>query len=317
VLYSIYIDVGTLIAVKCIKYFYFGGDLEMNGKRHSGFTLIELLVVIAIIAILAAILFPVFAQAREKARAISCISNLKQLGLGLIQYEQDYDEDCPNGVNPYGGGEGWAGQIYSYVKSTGVFKCADDPSVGNISSYAYNSNVTTPNSNPTSCSSPVPVGMSIAQYNSPAKTVLFAEIQNGSDSDSSYDVSTEVITSQGTCGGSPAGVGVGQAYDPSGYGASAVNAGAPGDLKWATGYMRFSNAPGNITDESEFTGPLGRHQGGSNFLMVDSHAKFLRPGSVGAGYATPATSPTFCGATAAAPGTECADQTIAVTFSPW
>src|SRR5579862_3599835 len=60
--------------------------------RQSGFTLIELLVVIAIIAILAAILFPVFAQAREKARQASCISNLKQLGLAFLQYEQDYDE---------------------------------------------------------------------------------------------------------------------------------------------------------------------------------------------------------------------------------
>ena len=64
-------------------------------KRRSGFTLIELLVVIAIIAILAAILFPVFAQAREKARQISCVSNEKQLALGIIQYVQDYDETYP------------------------------------------------------------------------------------------------------------------------------------------------------------------------------------------------------------------------------
>src|ERR1700761_6313935 len=95
-------------------------------RTSKAFTLIELLVVIAIIAILAAILFPVFAQAREKARAISCLSNEKQLGLGVIQYEQDYDEKAPGGLNGYGGGSGYAGQIYPYVKSAQVFKCPSD-----------------------------------------------------------------------------------------------------------------------------------------------------------------------------------------------
>ena len=64
-------------------------------RKRNAFTLIELLVVIAIIAILAAILFPVFAQAREKARAISCLSNMKQLGLAFMGYVQDYDETYP------------------------------------------------------------------------------------------------------------------------------------------------------------------------------------------------------------------------------
>lgn len=68
--------------------------------KHRGFTLIELLVVIAIIAILAAILFPVFAQAREQARTISCLSNMKQLGLGFKMYAQDYDEEWPMGTYP-------------------------------------------------------------------------------------------------------------------------------------------------------------------------------------------------------------------------
>src|SRR5580700_7347336 len=77
------------------------GETKMQSKqlprqgRQKAFTLIELLVVIAIIAILAAILFPVFAQAREKARQTACLSNMKQIILGEIQYEQDYDENVP------------------------------------------------------------------------------------------------------------------------------------------------------------------------------------------------------------------------------
>jgi len=285
----------------------------MKTKSVAGFTLIELLVVIAIIAILAAILFPVFAQAREKARAISCLSNVKQLGLGVTQYEQDFDETCPNGLNPYGGGQGWAGQIYPYVKSVNVFKCPDDSTTATGSSYAYNSNVTTANPAPANCSSAVPDGMTIAQYNSPAKTVLLAEVQNSTG----YDVSTEITVTEGTCGGSPAGYGMGQAYDPSGYNASSTDASLPGQLKWATGYMRGSNAPANVVDEDQFTNALGRHQGGSNFLMADNHAKFLRPSSVGAGVASSSNPSTFCGATDAAPSTGCSDSTIAVTFSPW
>jgi prepilin-type N-terminal cleavage/methylation domain-containing protein/prepilin-type processing-associated H-X9-DG protein len=91
--------------------------------KRRGFTLIELLVVIAIIAILAAILFPVFAKAREKARQTSCLSNEKQLGLAMMQYTQDYDEFYPS-TNDYG--TGWAKTVYPYVKSLGVFQCPDD-----------------------------------------------------------------------------------------------------------------------------------------------------------------------------------------------
>lgn len=99
-----------------------------SGKLRQGFTLIELLVVIAIIAILAAILFPVFARARENARRSSCSSNLKQIGLGLMQYVQDYDEIMPmNNTNEAAGGI-WMDKIQPYIKSYQLFKCPSDSS---------------------------------------------------------------------------------------------------------------------------------------------------------------------------------------------
>ncbi len=95
-------------------------------QPRLGFTLIELLVVIAIIAILAAILFPVFAKAREKARQISCVSNLRQIGLGILQYTQDNDEVYPQ-TNVGANVDNWAQDAYPYVKSADVFKCPDNP----------------------------------------------------------------------------------------------------------------------------------------------------------------------------------------------
>jgi prepilin-type N-terminal cleavage/methylation domain-containing protein/prepilin-type processing-associated H-X9-DG protein len=110
-----------------------------KGEQIKGFTLIELLVVIAIISILAAILFPVFARARENARRASCMSNLKQIGLGVMMYTQDYDEKYPPDVNSSGtvakpedgwwyspGGVNWIfwqQTIYPYTKNDQIYIC--------------------------------------------------------------------------------------------------------------------------------------------------------------------------------------------------
>lgn len=137
-------------------------------KQQRGFTLIELLVVIAIIAILAAILFPVFAQAREKARQASCQSNLKQIGIALKMYVQDYDERWPNSQNGPAccsngqtgssglnfGFNGWVSNVLMpYTKNQQIYRCPsiqnsgfNDPWNGgtattngpNTTSYAYN-----------------------------------------------------------------------------------------------------------------------------------------------------------------------------------
>jgi prepilin-type N-terminal cleavage/methylation domain-containing protein/prepilin-type processing-associated H-X9-DG protein len=139
-----------------------GGTTQVRARRQRGFTLIELLVVIAIIAILAAILFPVFARARENARRASCQSNLKQIGLGLMQYVQDYDGAFPffstsnlpgytatSDVCALPGANctatphdvKWSHLIQPYVKSTQVFVCANVPgarAIGRNVSYGYN-----------------------------------------------------------------------------------------------------------------------------------------------------------------------------------
>jgi len=116
-------------------------------KRAKGFTLIELLVVIAIISILAAILFPVFARARENARRASCMSNLKQIGLGMMMYVQDYDGkyflrrfDYPAGTYTYFGPWGSnPGFLQPYVKSTQLFSCpSGDATSSYPSGYAIN-----------------------------------------------------------------------------------------------------------------------------------------------------------------------------------
>lgn len=108
--------------------------------RRGGFTLIELLVVIAIIAILAAILFPVFAKAREKARQASCLNNLRQVGVSVLMYCEDYDGTYPQSYQDVSSGAGstfqipltWPNRLMPYIKNQQVYRCPSDSRTPNV-----------------------------------------------------------------------------------------------------------------------------------------------------------------------------------------
>jgi len=162
-----------------------------RARTFSGFTLIELLVVIAIIAILAAILFPVFATAREKARQTTCLNNEKQIGLAIMQYVSDYDEFYP--MSNWGGGTtaysgptySWRMEVYPYVQTNRVFQCPSVTTTAqDVSGYAgstvsfyehYSCNWYIMRAYD-GCLSPgtngVPVPICISQVPSPASTLM-------------------------------------------------------------------------------------------------------------------------------------------------
>jgi prepilin-type N-terminal cleavage/methylation domain-containing protein/prepilin-type processing-associated H-X9-DG protein len=232
--------------------------------RHKGFTLIELLVVIAIIAILAAILFPVFAKVREKARQISCISNEKQLGLAFAQYVNDYDEtNPPGGISNYWNEEGWAQQIYTYVKSEKVFTCPDDSSpTDNFNypdaiSYAMNSNFSLDGGGP----------LRLSSLQSPSNTIELFEVTNISG-----NVKTDPGLGQNGYGG-----GTGDGVCGLGY---VGNASGSNPL-YETGL--FANVTRVTSGTSQFSTDGGRHTNGANFLFADAHAKWYRSAQVSAG----------------------------------
>ena len=259
-----------------------------KAPQPMGFTLIELLVVIAIISILAAILFPVFAKAREKARQTSCESNLKQIGLGILQYVQDYDEMFPIGQAGGGGvvnasstgfgsserGPGWAGQIYSYVKSAGLFACPDDPTSAitytttplTPVSYLYNSNLThqaqtgAPNWD-------FPTGVNNAKLTAPTNIVMLFEQQG--------------MVAPVTVNPEPANLVFGRN--------SGASNGVFGDCinKFATGYLGGNGSTPGYIGASTWTGPTGIHTDGSNYLLADGHVKWLKGEKVSSGSDAP------------------------------
>lgn len=157
----------------------------MSSKKREacGFTLIELLVVIAIIAILAAILFPVFAQAREKARQTACLSNMRQMGMGVQMYAQDYDEDLPLAATATDTGFlNWHNLVDPYVKNQQIWICpsANAPIrdiYGNpVCHYGYNAFYLNLNVDPANIYSlnNAP-GISLAAINQPTKCTLIVD----------------------------------------------------------------------------------------------------------------------------------------------
>jgi prepilin-type N-terminal cleavage/methylation domain-containing protein/prepilin-type processing-associated H-X9-DG protein len=150
-------------------------------SRNRGFTLIELLIVIAIISIIAAILFPVFAQAREKARQITCVSNEKQLSLAVLMYAQDADEYLPpaaidNPSNPNGPPVLWPDQLLPYVKNVQVRFCPSD-SGETVNSYGLNELTFTDFTDYDP--GPYPSPNTLAAFQTPSATVMLGELGTG------------------------------------------------------------------------------------------------------------------------------------------
>jgi prepilin-type N-terminal cleavage/methylation domain-containing protein/prepilin-type processing-associated H-X9-DG protein len=241
----------------------------MRRVHARAFTLIELLVVIAIIAILAAILFPVFAKAREKARQISCASNEKQLGLGILQYIQDNDEMYPKGSDQLtdhsvGFTGGWAHPIIPYLKSVGVYKCPDDSTVYNPGSgiwqdvfCAMNDSLLGDGNRDASGNNPQPTPL--AKLNAPASTVMLCEVFGATMDINNASVNTDFST--------------GATMDSRFWG------GCP---TYCTGYYATGNPPGqSLVMAKGIT--TGVHTDGSNYLACDGHVKWLRAARIAGG----------------------------------
>lgn len=214
---------------------------RVTSRRATGFTLIELLVVIAIIAILASILFPVFARARENARRASCQNNLKQIALGFTQYAQDYDGLLP--YYPYDGDESPSvmGKVYPYVKSSQVFRC--------------------PSSNLESANSPTMTNYFASEYGLPAvyavqgNTAALTNLSFGGTSIAHMDSIPEASI---TC---------------------MVAESRYANLSYKTGFDRFRAEDVDSTSFNGVP-VLNRHFEGSNYAFFDGHVKWLKEEAV-------------------------------------
>lgn len=275
-----------------------------SGFSQTGFTLVEMLTVVAIIAVLAAIVSPSLAKAREKARQATCLSNLRQMGGAVLMYVQDYDETFPNGINRgrFGiiwAGAGWAGQTLPYYKSSSLVHCPSDPygsPLGGddvVVSYGININVIQYNdqsgyhgvtgispppygSTADSVSTPdqadntaPPSGHNLSSFTAPAHSVLLFEVTGIS---SNIKDPREGMAGSGIPGSdlSPSGNGL----DNRLYGRQNFTTGI--EHQYATGYL--GGRPPYDPMATQFVFPQGRHTDGSSYVFADGHVKWF-PGS--------------------------------------
>jgi prepilin-type N-terminal cleavage/methylation domain-containing protein/prepilin-type processing-associated H-X9-DG protein len=235
---------------------------------RSAFTLIELLVVIAIIAILAAILFPVFAQAREKARQSSCLSNLKQMGVALMMYTQDFDETLPPGINnAFSSNRTWMHHIAPYTKNRGIFVCpsASDlvPNVTNpgnngTGGYGANSNIMTswaatgPGNNPSKA---------LADFGDAAGTFVICDTAQLGNAEFSAAPAADVNNPETWM----------NYLRKSPLPFTDWNVNPPG--AWDNDTTR-NYAQGYLTSGTPWRRPIARHSKGLNVVYADGHAKW-------------------------------------------
>ena len=250
----------------------------MNTHPRRGFTLIELLVVIAIIAILAAILFPVFQKVRENARAASCASNEKQLGLAFVQYVNDSDEVFPP-INLQNNGdvENWEQAIYPYVKATGVYLCPD-----NVAGAVFQADGTGRNADHTckngliSCAingAPfLPVSYALNYFVAQSYDSATRPGSPGYNGNRGSDDSAKAIT-------------LNFVQEPSSKILVTDTAGEYGMAYWD--WLGLTPGPGNGAFNTGFTDPQNSrafipHNGRWNCLFIDGHVKSLTPVQTGA-----------------------------------
>jgi len=251
-------------------------------KQRSAFTLIELLVVIAIIAILAAILFPVFAQAREKARATSCLSNLKQIGLAILMYSQDYDEAFPhytqycwridNPLQPGGSQprQMWQATVFPYTKNWQIFTCpsdtvqSNDPFVNFYNlSYGYNYGYL----------SKLQV---ISDPGCPATTQWFS---SHTQADVAQPATIVMATDNAGKALGPGASTLGSMVNPPDAWPSSEYFYVPVEVGWGKACQTYFAA----TKYGDTDGFAWRHNEGGNAVMVDGHAKFFKVGILASG----------------------------------